>query len=75
MTRFIHGFSIDNFRGDTYGGLTAAVVALPLAPGEAVTRAQDDDFVILCGMSEAVEKVIRRIGVDKLLPENHITET
>lgn len=31
MTRFIHGFSLDNLRGDIYGGLTAAVVALPLA--------------------------------------------
>jgi SulP family sulfate permease len=31
MTRFIHGFSLDNIRGDIYGGLTAAVVALPLA--------------------------------------------
>ena len=31
MTRFIHGFPLDNLRGDIYGGLTAAVVALPLA--------------------------------------------
>ncbi len=27
---FYHGF-LDNLRGDIYGGLTAAVVALPLA--------------------------------------------
>lgn len=27
----IHGLSFDNLRGDIYGGLTAAVVALPLA--------------------------------------------
>ena len=31
MTRFIHGFTLDNLRGDIYGGLTAGVVALPLA--------------------------------------------
>lgn len=28
---FIHGFRLDNLRGDLFGGLTAAVVALPLA--------------------------------------------
>ncbi len=27
----IHGFRLDNLKGDIYGGLTAAVVALPLA--------------------------------------------
>ena len=37
MTRFIHGFSLDNLRGDIYGGLTAAVVALPLALAFGVT--------------------------------------
>jgi SulP family sulfate permease len=43
---------------------------------EAITQANDDnDQVILCGMSGSVEKVIRSIGVDKLLPENHITKT
>ena len=26
-----HGFNLDNLRGDFFGGLTAAVVALPLA--------------------------------------------
>lgn len=31
MTKFIHGFHLHNLRGDIYGGLTAAVVALPLA--------------------------------------------
>lgn len=29
--RIVHGFRGDNTRGDIYGGLTAAVVALPLA--------------------------------------------
>ena len=29
--RIVHGLSFDNLRGDIYGGLTAAVVALPLA--------------------------------------------
>ncbi|MFC1769551.1 SulP family inorganic anion transporter [Nitrospirota bacterium] len=31
MTKYIHGLRLDNLRGDIYGGLTAAVVALPLA--------------------------------------------
>jgi SulP family sulfate permease len=30
-TTLIHGFRLDNLRGDIFGGLTAAVVALPLA--------------------------------------------
>ncbi|MEZ5614229.1 MAG: SulP family inorganic anion transporter [Rhodocyclaceae bacterium] len=30
-TRFIHGLHFDNLRGDLFGGITAAVVALPLA--------------------------------------------
>jgi len=29
--KLVHGLSFDNIRGDVYGGLTAAVVALPLA--------------------------------------------
>ena len=29
--KLIHGLTFDNLRGDIYGGLTAAVVALPLA--------------------------------------------
>jgi sulfate permease, SulP family len=29
--KFFHGFAFDNLRGDLFGGLTAAVVALPLA--------------------------------------------
>jgi SulP family sulfate permease len=37
MTHFIHGFSLNNLRGDIYGGLTAAVVALPLALAFGVT--------------------------------------
>jgi len=37
MTRFIHGFSLNNIRGDIYGGLTTAVVALPLALAFGVT--------------------------------------
>lgn len=31
MTHFIHGLHFKNIRGDIYGGLTAAIVALPLA--------------------------------------------
>ena len=47
-----------------------------LAIEEAIIQAQDDnDAVILCGMCESVEEVIRRIGVNKLLPENYITKT
>ncbi len=29
--QLVHGFNLDNLRGDIFGGLTAAVVALPLA--------------------------------------------
>lgn len=29
--KLIHGLTFDNIRGDVFGGLTAAVVALPLA--------------------------------------------
>ena len=29
--RFVHGLRFDNLRGDLFGGLTAAIVALPLA--------------------------------------------
>ena len=29
--KIFHGFNISNLRGDFFGGLTAAVVALPLA--------------------------------------------
>ena len=29
--RVVHGFRGDNIRGDIYGGITATVVALPLA--------------------------------------------
>ncbi|MFT5538825.1 MAG: SulP family sulfate permease [Alphaproteobacteria bacterium] len=31
MNRFINGWSVKNIKGDLFGGLTAAVVALPLA--------------------------------------------
>ena len=37
MIHFINGFSLNNLRGDIYGGLTAAVVALPLALAFGVT--------------------------------------
>lgn len=30
-TRFVHGLRFDNLRGDIFGGITAAIVALPLA--------------------------------------------
>ena len=29
--KFVHGLTFDNIQGDLFGGLTAAVVALPLA--------------------------------------------
>ena len=29
--KLVHGLTFDSLRGDIYGGLTAAVVALPLA--------------------------------------------
>ncbi len=31
MARLLHGFRLDNIKGDLFGGLTAAIVALPLA--------------------------------------------
>lgn len=31
LTRFVHGLHFNNLRGDIFGGLTAAIVALPLA--------------------------------------------
>ena len=31
LTRFVHGLHFNNLRGDFFGGLTAAIVALPLA--------------------------------------------
>jgi len=37
MKRLINGLHFDNIKGDIYGGLTAAVVALPLAMGMGVT--------------------------------------
>ena len=37
MKRLINGLHFDNLKGDIYGGLTAAVVALPLAMGMGVT--------------------------------------
>lgn len=37
MRSFVHGFTLDNLKGDIYGGLTAAVVALPLALAFGVT--------------------------------------
>lgn len=47
-----------------------------LAIEEAILKAQNDnDYVILCGMRETVEKVLRKMGVTKLIPENHITQT
>ena len=37
MMNFINGLHLNNIKGDIYGGLTAAVVALPLAMGMGVT--------------------------------------
>jgi SulP family sulfate permease len=37
MKRLINGLHFDNIKGDIHGGLTAAVVALPLAMGMGVT--------------------------------------
>ncbi len=37
MNQFINGLHFNNIKGDIYGGLTAAVVALPLAMGMGVT--------------------------------------
>ncbi len=43
---------------------------------EVILKAKsDNDHVVLCGLSSTVEKVLRQIGVSKLLPETHITQT
>jgi len=46
--KLMHGLAFDNLWGDVYGGLTAAVVALPLAPswakGMARRLAASDDY-------------------------------
>lgn len=47
-----------------------------LAIEEAILKANsDNDYVILCGMRESVEKILRQIGATKLIPENQITQT
>ncbi len=53
----IHGLSFDNLHGDVYGGLTAAVVALPLA---------------LVGIRPDVDKTLKKLGVLELLPDDHL---
>ncbi len=47
-----------------------------LALEEVILKAKsDNDHVVLCGLSPTVEKVLRQIGVSKLLPDTHITQT
>ena len=47
-----------------------------MAIEEVILKAQsDNDCVVLCGMCMSVEKVLRQIGVTKLLPDNQITQT
>ncbi len=55
--KLTHGLSFDNIRGDVYGGLTAAVVALPLA---------------LVGIRPDVDKTLKKLGVLELLPDDHL---
>ena len=40
--RLVHGLRFDNLRGDIHGGLTAAVVAVPLALRHAVHDVADN---------------------------------
>jgi sulfate permease, SulP family len=43
---------------------------------EVILKAKsDNDHVVLCSLSPTVEKVLRQIGVSKLLPETHITQS
>ena len=43
---------------------------------EAILKAQaENDYVILCGMSASIEKVLRQIGVIRLLSSSQITAT
>ncbi len=47
-----------------------------MAIEEVILKAQsDNDYVVLCGICPSVEKVLRQIGVAKLLPDNQITQT
>lgn len=47
-----------------------------MAIEEVILKAQsDNDYVVLCGMCPSVEKVLRQIGVAKLLPDNQITQS
>ena len=47
-----------------------------LAIEEVILKVQgDNDSVVLCGMCSAVDKVLSQIGVAKLLPKTHITQT
>ena len=58
LTRIVHGLHFKNLRGDFFGGLTAAIVALPLALAFGVSSGQDlrrafmeqyaSDFLLRC---------------------------
>ncbi len=48
--QLIHGLHFDNIRGDVYGGLTAAVVALPLALAFGVASGRGPDRAMIAGM-------------------------
>ena len=43
---------------------------------EVILKAKsDNDHVVLCSLGPTVEKVLRQIGVSKLLPETHISQS
>lgn len=75
--KLIHGLHFDNLRGDLYGGLTAAVVALPLALAiENVIRQSEEHGkpVLLCGLTPRVHTVLDRLGVLGFLPPGHVKD-
>ena len=56
----IHGIHFNNLRGDVCGGLTAAVVAQPLALA----------FGVVSGAGP-VAATLAKLGVDRHLPDGH----
>ncbi len=54
---FVHGLRFDNIRGDIYRGVTAAVVALPLALAFAGIG------VFPIGYRPETRRVITRLGI------------
>jgi len=77
--KFINGLHFNNFRGDIYGGITAAVVALPLALAMGVSSGAGPVAglygAILVGCHKQVCDMMKKQGVTAEIPEeNRIKE-